>query len=80
MGPKILVWFLRKFGAMSNTDIQFNKNEDLNKQEWDLVKARLDKIAQGGGAKAAAKQKEKGKLLARERINFLWIRIVHGLK
>ncbi len=81
MGPKILVWFLRKFGAMSNTDIQFNKNEDLNKQEWDLVKARSDKIAQGGGAKAAAKQKEKGKLLARERIDFLrdkdskWIEI-----
>jgi acetyl-CoA carboxylase carboxyltransferase component len=76
-----VVGFIRKFEAMSNTDIQFNKNEDLNKQEWDLVKARLDKIAQGGGAKAAAKQKEKGKLLARERIDFLrdkdskWIEI-----
>ena len=32
---------------------------------------RLAKIAEGGGAKAAAKQKEKGKMLARERVNYL---------
>ena len=32
---------------------------------------RLEKIAEGGGAKAAAKQKEKGKMLARERVNYL---------
>jgi 3-methylcrotonyl-CoA carboxylase beta subunit len=32
---------------------------------------RLDKIAEGGGSKAAAKQKEKGKMLARERVNYL---------
>ncbi len=62
-------------------DIQFNKNEDLNKQEWDLVKSRLEKIYKGGGEKSAAKQKEKGKLLARERIDYLldegsnWIEI-----
>lgn len=46
---------------MSTQDIQFNKNEDLNKQEWDLAKSRLEKIYGGGGEKAAAKQKEKGK-------------------
>jgi len=32
---------------------------------------KLEKIAQGGGAKSAAKQKEKGKMLARERIKYL---------
>src|SRR4051812_20385711 len=32
---------------------------------------RLLKIAEGGGKKAQAKQKEKGKLTARERINYL---------
>lgn len=37
--------------------------EDLN--------AKLDTIHQGGGAKAAAKQKEKGKMLARERVAYL---------
>lgn len=66
---------------MSTTDIQFNKNEDSNKQNWDIVKSRLEKIYAGGGAKSAAKQKEKGKLLARERIEYLrdensnWIEI-----
>jgi 3-methylcrotonyl-CoA carboxylase beta subunit len=32
---------------------------------------RLTKIYEGGGAKAAAKQKEKGKMLARERVAYL---------
>ena len=41
----------------------------------------MNRIAEGGGAKAAAKQKEKGKMLARERIDYLrdknsqWIEI-----
>src|SRR5690606_14501260 len=35
------------------------------------LKARLKKIYLGGGAKAAQKQKEKGKLLARERVEYL---------
>ena len=56
---------------MSKQDLQFNKNEDLNKQEWDLVKSRLEKIYKGGGEKSAAKQKEKGKMLCRERIDYL---------
>ena len=66
---------------MSTQDIQFNKNEDTNKQNWDVVKSRLEKIYLGGGIKAAAKQKEKGKLLARERVDYLrdkdseWIEI-----
>jgi 3-methylcrotonyl-CoA carboxylase beta subunit len=36
------------------------------------LNTRLDKIYQGGGAKAAAKQKEKGKMLARERVDYLF--------
>ena len=63
------------------TNLEFNKNEDLNKQSWDLAKSRLNKIFDGGGAKAAAKQREKGKMLCRERIDYLrdentsWIEI-----
>jgi 3-methylcrotonyl-CoA carboxylase beta subunit len=66
---------------MSTQDIQFNKNEDLNKQDWDLAKSRLEKIYGGGGEKASAKQKEKGKMLCRERVDYLrdpnseWIEI-----
>jgi len=66
---------------MAKNDLEFNKNEDLNKQAWDAVKQKLSVIHQGGGAKAAAKQKEKGKMLCRERIEYLrdkdteWIEI-----
>ncbi|MDP1726611.1 MAG: carboxyl transferase domain-containing protein [Bacteroidota bacterium] len=35
------------------------------------LKQRLEKIYEGGGKKAAAKQKEKGKMLARERVEYL---------
>jgi 3-methylcrotonyl-CoA carboxylase beta subunit len=53
------------------TDIEFNKNEDSLRQHVDHLKQRLSKIAEGGGQKNAAKQKELGKMLARERINYL---------
>jgi 3-methylcrotonyl-CoA carboxylase beta subunit len=52
-------------------DIEFNKNEDINKQLVYDLKTRLKKIYKGGGDKSAAKQKEKGKMLARERIAYL---------
>jgi 3-methylcrotonyl-CoA carboxylase beta subunit len=52
-------------------NIEFNKNEDVNKQLVYELKTRLKQIYAGGGEKNAAKQKEKGKLLARERITYL---------
>lgn len=52
-------------------NIEFNKNEDVNKQLVYELRTKLKKIYQGGGEKNAAKQKEKGKLLARERIKYL---------
>lgn len=66
---------------MAAQDIEFNRNEDINKQLWDSIRVKLSKIHEGGGAKSAAKQKEKGKLLARERVDYLrdkdsqWIEI-----
>lgn len=56
---------------LQHMNIEFNKNEDLNKQQLDRVIAAFEKIKKGGGEKAAAKQKEKGKMLARERVNYL---------
>jgi 3-methylcrotonyl-CoA carboxylase beta subunit len=38
----------------------------------DELNTRLEKIYEGGGKKAAAKQKEKGKMLARERVDYLF--------
>jgi 3-methylcrotonyl-CoA carboxylase beta subunit len=52
-------------------DLEFNKNEDINKQLVYEFNTRLKKIYLGGGEKAAAKQKEKGKMLARERVAYL---------
>ncbi|MBD1387291.1 acyl-CoA carboxylase subunit beta [Mucilaginibacter rigui] len=52
-------------------DLEFNKNEDVNKQLVYEFNTRLKKIHLGGGEKAAAKQKEKGKMLARERVDYL---------
>jgi len=52
-------------------DLAFNKNEDFNKQSVYELKTRLKKIYAGGGEKSAARQKERGKMLARERIAYL---------
>ncbi len=52
-------------------NLAFNQNEDLNKQAISELRNRLKKVYVGGGTKAAEKQKAKGKLLARERINYL---------
>src|SRR6201992_57722 len=52
-------------------DLDFNKNEDINKQLVYELNTRLKKVYQGGGEKAAAKQKEKGKMRARERVAYL---------
>jgi acetyl-CoA carboxylase carboxyltransferase component len=54
---------------MSN--IEFNKNEDAMRQLVDQLIFKQGKIREGGGAKNAARQKEQGKLLARERIEYL---------
>ncbi|HMU11189.1 MAG TPA: carboxyl transferase domain-containing protein [Ferruginibacter sp.] len=52
-------------------NIEFNKNEDAMKLSWSLTKQRLEKIYEGGGKKSAARQKERNKLTARERIAYL---------
>lgn len=52
-------------------NIELNKNEDAMKLAWAQVRQRLQKIYEGGGKKAAEKQKERNKLTARERIDYL---------
>lgn len=52
-------------------NIELNRNEDINKQLVYDLSVRLKKIYAGGGEKATLKQKERGKLLARERIGYL---------
>lgn len=56
---------------MTKDELEFNQNEDAMKQLVGKTRRLLDQIEEGGGKKAAARQKEKGKMLARERIDFL---------
>jgi len=52
-------------------NIEFNKNEDEMKMSLGMMQKRLEKIYEGGGKKAIQKQREKNKLTARERIDYL---------
>lgn len=52
-------------------NINFNKNEDHNKLLVSSLRQRLSKIKMGGGEKRIEKHHKKGKLTARERIDFL---------
>ncbi|SFS70539.1 acyl-CoA carboxylase subunit beta [Lutibacter maritimus] len=53
-------------------DISFNKNEDFNKLQLSELKNKLLKVYKGGGDKNIEKHKAKGKLTARERIDYLF--------
>jgi 3-methylcrotonyl-CoA carboxylase beta subunit len=50
---------------------EFDRNEDINKSLVSNLQLKLQKIYEGGGKKSAAKQHEKGKMLARERVAYL---------
>ncbi len=52
-------------------DIKFNQNEDYNKLKWSEIQQKLQKIYLGGGKKRIEKEHAKGKMTARERIDYL---------
>lgn len=52
-------------------DIDFNKNEDHNKLMLSDLRKRLATVKLGGGKKRIEKHHEKGKMTARERIDYL---------
>lgn len=52
-------------------DLNFNKNEDHNKLLLSALRQRLAKVKLGGGQKGIDKHHAKGKMTARERINYL---------
>ncbi len=53
-------------------DINFNINEDFNKLQLSELKKKLLKVYKGGGDARIEKHKAKGKLTARERIEYLF--------
>ena len=52
-------------------DLEFNKNEDHLKQLCSKLKSKATKTSLGGGEKKIEDQHQKGKLTARERIQYL---------
>ncbi|WP_350288706.1 carboxyl transferase domain-containing protein [uncultured Croceitalea sp.] len=52
-------------------DIKFNKNEDQNKLKVSELRKRLAKVKLGGGKSRIEKHHAKGKMTARERIDYL---------
>ncbi|WP_405201552.1 acyl-CoA carboxylase subunit beta [Dokdonia sp. LLG6352-1] len=52
-------------------DLKFNKNEDHNKLLLSEMRNRLAEVKLGGGQKRIDKHKAKGKMTARERIDYL---------
>jgi 3-methylcrotonyl-CoA carboxylase beta subunit len=52
-------------------DLQFNKNEDQIKLSLSDLRQKKAQLALGGGKKAIEKQRERNKLTARERIEYL---------
>ncbi len=62
--PKVLAHTPRR-------DVVFETNRDHWRNEIRIIEAQKRAIAEGGGERAAAKQKAKGKMLARERVERL---------
>lgn len=56
---------------MTKIDLEKSKNEDSLKLLLSQMNHRLEKIKLGGGEKRIAKQHSKGKLTARERVDYL---------
>ncbi len=64
----IFVFSCKQFAQM---DINFNKNEDHNKLLVSDLRQRLAKVKLGGGEKRIQKLHDKGKMTARERIDYI---------
>lgn len=52
-------------------DLEFNKREDQNKLKLAEINRLLGQIKKGGGEKRLQKQRDEGKLTARERVEYL---------
>ena len=54
-----------------NKDLNFNKNEDAMKLLISNLNRKMEEVSLGGGKAKIAKHHSKGKMTARERIDFL---------
>jgi 3-methylcrotonyl-CoA carboxylase beta subunit len=68
---RLVLYFSGSTNIAQFMDIKFNKNEDHNKLLVSDLRNRFAKVSLGGGEKKIEKQHSKGKMTARERIDFL---------
>lgn len=61
-------------------DLEFNKREDQNKLKLAEINRLLAEIKKGGGEKRLQKQRDEGKMTARERIDYLLDKDSHSLE
>lgn len=57
--------------AFEDTDMTFNKNQDHNRLLLRDLRLKMEEVKKGGGEKSMARHKNKGKMPARERIEYL---------
>ena len=62
---------MNNFCKKNPMDINFNKNEDFNKLLISDLQKRFAKVKLGGGKKRIEKHREKGKMTARDRVDYL---------
>ncbi len=62
------------------SELEFNKNEDANKQLLTKLKQKREAVYLGGGKDKIAKHHEKGKMTARERVAYLIDKNSHFLE
>ena len=62
---------MNNFCKKNPMDINFNKNEDFNKLLISDLHKRFAKVKIGGGKKRIEKHREKGKMTARDRVDYL---------
>src|SRR3954471_850631 len=71
MRNELFHFHISTFSYFHIMNITFNRNEDWMKLQLSELKQHFEKIKLGGGRKAIDKQREKNKLTARERIEYL---------
>jgi acetyl-CoA carboxylase carboxyltransferase component len=57
--------------GFAETDIEFNRNEDHNRELLRQLDNKINVVKQGGGERSMEKHKAKGKMPARDRIDYL---------
>jgi len=61
-------------------EMEFNKREDTMRMLMSKLEQKTTKVYEGGGKKKIEAQHALGKLTARERIDYFWIRGPTGLR